>query len=139
MADGGVKGGAKRKVDLCGKGCMPLMPICVQGFSIQNNTADFISNLQFPYEVIVRRVFATALTAPGGSDTYIVTVGDGTNQETVTLTGSAVTGSTVTGTAHVAANTSIRVRVATSATGSNNKAVEVLAYFEPCAEFSDIG
>lgn len=139
MADGGVKGGAKRKVDLCGKGCMPLMHVCAQGFSIQNNTADFISNLQFPYAVIVRRIGVTALTAPGGTDTYIVTVGDGTNQETITLTGVEVNGNTSTGTAHIAADTNIRVRVATSATGSNNKAITVLVAFEPCAEFHDVG
>jgi hypothetical protein len=139
MADGGVKGGAKRKVDLCGKGCMPMMPVCVQGFSVQNSNKDLVSNLEFPYEVIIRKIFVTALTAPGGSDTYIVTVGDGTNNETVTLTGSETENDTKTGTAHVAKDTNITVNLATSTTGSNDKAVDILIYFQPCAEFNDVG
>ena len=139
MADGGVKGGVKRKVDLCGRGCMPLMPILAQGFSIQNSNSNFMSGLEFPYEVIIRKIYVTALEAPGGTDTYTVTVGDGVNNETVTLTGAEVKGSNTSGTAHVAKNTGISINVATSATGADNKAICVEVVFQPCEAFYDAG
>jgi hypothetical protein len=138
MASGGILGGAKRDVDLCGKGHVSLIPICVTCTTDNTATVAAISNLQFPFRVIVRRVFVCAITAFGGGKELVVIVGDGTNIETITSAHDVKVASLTTGTAVMAANTDIYIEATLEGLGTAS-VTNIVVFFEPMDEFNDPG
>ena len=138
MADGGVKGGAKRDVDLCGKGHMTLIPVCATCLTTAGATVTPVSNLQFSYRVMVRRVFACAITQFGGTKELTITVSDGTTTYTLTSASDVKVASHTNGTTILAANTDISISAALESGGAAS-VTNIVVFFEQMDEFNDPG
>jgi hypothetical protein len=138
MADGGERGGARRDVDLCGKGHMSLIPVCAVCTTSAGATVTPVSNLQFPYRVMVRRVFACAITQFGGTKELTVTVSDGTTTYTLTSASDVKVASDTAGTTILAANTDISIAAALEGGGAAS-VTNIVVFFEQMDEFVDPG
>ena len=127
------KKGAKRMVDLCGKGHMPLIPVCCKA-SVNATTVDALI-LQFPFPVIARRIYGTSADTVTGDMSVIVT--DGTDTETAQGDTNAEVCSSVAGSQQFAADTDITIQLECDNAGAVN--ICAVVFFQPCGEFYDEG
>lgn len=123
-------------VDLCGKGHMPMIPICGAVTTSNGNTVYVCDNLEFPFDVIPRRVFAFAQSAFGADKELTITISDGTNTETITSDSNVDVAETKEGSAKLSANTDISIGLALES-GGTDAVTNVVVFFQPCSHFYD--
>jgi hypothetical protein len=138
MANGGILGGAKRDVDLCGKGHVTLIPVCAVCTTSAGATVTPVSNLEFPFRVMVRRAFVCAISAFGSGHNLVVAITDGTNTETLTSADDVKVVETKTGTTILDKDTDISITAALEGSGTPS-VTNILVFFEQVDEFNDPG
>lgn len=125
-------------MDLCARDHVPFIPVnAFYAGAVGNSAVVAFGNIEFPFKVKVRRIFANAQTAPGSSYKCTVTVTDGTNTETAEINGSDTVGETKTGTAVLSADTDIDIKLQDDNASGSTADVNVLVLFEPCGYYAD--
>ena len=88
-----------------------------------------VAKFQLPRKTLVKALYLTLVTAPGGSDTCVATYSDGTTTETVTATGTSKVGGTFTASG-VAIKAATDITVNFTITGSTAAGATLVVEYE---------